>query len=129
MAEIISKVSEKIRNAANATAKKTKSAANIAKISLQIKMLNADLSACYEKLGEALYNQVKLDLDNDETIASRIVEAHEIKTEIDSLKEQLKAEKAELKKKKDEPIEAEFSEVDVDEILTEEEAVAVEGAE
>ena len=129
MAEIISKVSEKIRNAANATAKKTKSAANIAKLSLQIKMLNADLSACYEKLGEALYHQVKLDVDNDETIASRIVEAHEIKTEIDSLKEQLKKEKAELKKKKDEPIEAEFSEVDVDEILTEEEAVAVEGAE
>ena len=43
--------------------------------------------------------------------------------------EQLKKEKAELKKKKDEPIEAEFSEVAVDEILTEEEAVAVEGAE
>ena len=36
MAEIISKVSEKIRNAANATAKKTKSAANIAKLSLLI---------------------------------------------------------------------------------------------
>jgi hypothetical protein len=110
MAVIISKVSEKIKNAANVTAKKTKSAANIAKLTLQIKMLKADLSGCYEKLGEALYNQVKLDEDNDEVIAARIVEAHEIKTEIDSLNAELKKEKAELKKK-DAPIEAEFTEV------------------
>ena len=110
MAEIISKISEKIKNAANVTAKKTKSAANIAKLTLQIKMLKADLSECYEKLGEAFYNQVKLDEDNDEVIAARIVEAHEIKAEIDSLTAELKKEKAELKKK-DAPIEAEFTEV------------------
>ena len=36
MAEIISKVSEKIKNAANVTAKKTKTAASIAKLTLQI---------------------------------------------------------------------------------------------
>ena len=111
MAEIISKVSEKIKNAANVTAKKTKNAANIAKLTLQIKMLKADLSACYEKLGEAFYDQVKLDADNDDVVAARIVEAHEIKAEIDSLTAELKKEKAELKKKKDAPIEAEFTEV------------------
>ena len=111
MAEIISKVSEKIKNAANVTAKKTKTAANIAKLTLQIKMLKADLSACYEKLGEAFYDQVKLDVDNDDVVAARIVEAHEIKAEIDSLTAELKKEKAELKKKKDAPIEAEFTEV------------------
>jgi uncharacterized small protein (DUF1192 family) len=129
MAEIISKVSEKIKNAANVTAKKTKTAANIAKLTLQIKMLKADLSACYEKLGEAFYDQVKLDADNDDVVAARIVEAHEIKTEIDSLTAELKKEKAELKKKKDAPIEAEFTEVAEADVCAEECAAEAEKAE
>ena len=129
MAEIISKVSEKIKNAANVTAKKTKSAANVAKLTLQIKMLKADLSGCYEKLGEAFYNQVKLDADNDDVVAARIVEAHEIKAEIDSLKEELKKEKAELKRKMDDPIEAEFAEVAEEEVCAEECTADAEKAE
>ena len=129
MAEIISKVSEKIKNAANVTAKKTKSAANIAKLTFQIKMLKADLSACYEKLGEAFYDQVKLDADNDDVVAARIVEAHEIKAEIDSLTAELKKEKAELKKKKDAPIEAEFTEVAEADDCAEERAADAEKAE
>ena len=128
MAEIISKISEKIKNAANVTAKKTKSAANIAKLTLQIKMLKADLSACYEKLGEAFYDQVKLDADNDDVVAARIVEAHEIKAEIDSLTAELKKEKAELKKK-DAPIEAEFTEVAEEEVCAEECTADAEKAE
>jgi uncharacterized small protein (DUF1192 family) len=129
MAEIISKVSEKIKNAANVTAKKTKNAANIAKLTLQIKMLKADLSACYEKLGEAFYDQVKLDADNDDVVAARIVEAHEIKAEIDSLTAELKKEKAELKTKKDAPIEVEFAEVAEEEVCAEECAADAEKAE
>lgn len=129
MAEIISKVSEKIKNAANVTAKKTKTAANIAKLTLQIKMLKADLSACYEKLGEAFYDQVKLDADNDDVVAARIVEVHEIKAEIDSLTAELKKEKAELKKKKDAPIEAEFTEVAEADACAEECAADAEKAE
>jgi len=114
MAEIISKVSKKIKNAANVTVKKTKSAANIAKLTVQVKALESELKACFEKLGAALFRQVKLDEDNDELIASRIVEAQELQSEIDELKAQIKQEKAELKRKKEEAVEAEFAEVDAE---------------
>ena len=114
MAEIISKVSEKIKTAANITVKKTKSAANRAKYTVQVKSLNSELNKCYEKLGKALFRQVKLDEENDEIIAARIVEAQELQSEIDALKELIKNEKAEIARKKDAPVEAEFEEVKED---------------
>ena len=112
MAEMISKVSDRIKSAANVTVKKTRSAANIAKYAVQIKSLNRDLKRMYEKLGVALYKQVKLDEDNDEMIASRITDIYEIQCEIDRLSEEIKKEKAELSRKEDEPVTAEFQVID-----------------
>ena len=108
MAEIISKVSEKIKNVANATAKKTKSATIIAKYAVKMKSLNHDLKAMYEKLGAAYYANIMLDEGNDELIATRISEISEIKNEIDRLAKEIKKEKSGFSKKEDGPIEAEF---------------------
>ena len=95
MAEMVSKVSEKIKSAAEYTVQKTRSCAAIAKYTVQMKVLKADLNKCFSKLGEALYRQVKLDEDKDELIASRIVEAQELMSEIDALKELIERTKAE----------------------------------
>ncbi len=119
MAEMISKATKKIKNAASITAKKTRSAANIAKNTVQMRSLNHDLKRMYQKLGMALYNQVKLDEENDEIIASRIAEIYDVKCEIEKLAEEIKKEKAELSKKKNEPIEAEFQVVDDGDMPTE----------
>ena len=115
MAEIISKVSEKIKTAANVTVQKTKTAAAIAKYTVQLKTLKTELSKCYKKLGMALYEQVKNDKEMDEAITLRISEADELCTEIKRVKAELEKEKAELAGKKDDTIEGEFQVVDADE--------------
>ena len=112
MAEIISKVSEKIKTAANVTVNKTKSAAAIAKYTVQLKSLKSELSKCYKKLGMAFYDQVKLDKDMDAAITLRISEADELLCEIERLKAEIEKEKNALYGIKDEAIEAEFKVVD-----------------
>ena len=114
MAEIISKVSKKIKNVANTTSQKTKSAANIAKYAVKMKSLNHDLRVMYEKLGAAYYANIMLDENNDEQIATRVSEINEVRLEIDRLAKEIKKEKAEFSKKKDGPIEAEFQVIDDD---------------
>lgn len=113
MAEMVSKVSEKIKNVANATAKKTKSAANIAKYAVKMRSLNYDLKRLYEKLGAAYYASVMLDGD-DEVVATRVSEIVELKGEIECLSKKIKRARADFSKKTDEPIEAEFEVVDED---------------
>ncbi len=114
MAEIISKVSEKIKTAANVTVKKTKSVAAVAMSTVQLKSLKSDLNKCYKKLGMALYEQVRNDRDMDEVIALRISEADDILNEISKVKAEIERKKAELSKSKDEPIEAQFEIIDDD---------------
>ena len=108
MAEIISKVSGKIKNVANATAKKTKSATNIAKYAVRMKSLNYSLKAMYEKLGAAYYANIMLDEDNDDLIATRITEISVVKSELEHLAKGIKREKAFVSGKDDGSIEAEF---------------------
>ena len=108
MAEIVSRVSEKIKNVANATAKKTKSVANITKYAIQMKSLNHDLKRMYEKLGAAYYANVMLDEDNDELVATRVSEIHDVKCEIERLAKEIKKEKESISGNEDGPIEAEF---------------------
>jgi hypothetical protein len=120
MAEIISKVSEKIKTAASITANKTKSAAAIAKYTVQLKSLKSELSKCYKKLGMAFYDQVKNDKDMDTAITLRISEADELLCEINRIKAEIEKEKAALSHKKDDgAIEAEFEIVDESEELAE----------
>ncbi|MBR7100982.1 MAG: hypothetical protein IKC74_01715 [Clostridia bacterium] len=112
MAEIISKVSEKIKTAANVTVNKTKSAAALAKYTVQLKALKSDLAKCYKKLGMAFYEQVKYDKDMDAAITLRVSEADELLSEIDKLKAEIEKEKAAITRKNDGTIEAEFEVVD-----------------
>ena len=112
MAEIISKVSEKIKTAANVTVNKTRSAATLAKYAVQLKSLKAELSKCYKKLGMAFYDQVKNDKDMDAAITLRIAEAEELLAEIERIKGEMEKEKAALTRKKDDAIEAEFEVVE-----------------
>ena len=112
MAEIVSRVSEKIKNVANATAKKTRSVANITKYAIQMKSLNHDLKRMYEKLGAAYYANVMLDEDNDELVATRVSEINEVKSEIERLSKEIKKEKEINSKKNDGPIEADFQVID-----------------
>jgi len=112
MAEIISKVSEKIKTAASVTVQKTKSAAALAKHSVQLKTLKAELSKCYKKLGMALYDQIKHDKDMDTAITLRVSEIDDLLLEIEGIKAEIEKEKNELSRKKDGPIEAEFEVVE-----------------
>ncbi|MBQ9743618.1 MAG: hypothetical protein IJW19_00655 [Clostridia bacterium] len=114
MAEIISKVSGKIKSAANVTVKKTKSAAAIAKYTVQLKTLSSELSKCYKKLGRALYEQIRYDKEMDEAIALRVSEADDLCAEIERVKAEIEKEKAELSRKKDDTIEGEFQVVETE---------------
>ncbi len=116
MAEIISKVSEKIKTAADVTVKTTKSVASVAMSTVQLKSLKSDLNKCYKKLGMALYEQIRNDRDMDEVIALRISEADEILNEISKVKTEIERKKAELSKNKGEPIEAGYEVIEDDDL-------------
>lgn len=82
-----------IKNKATKIAKdvkvKTKTFAKSTKLSIELKMEEANLDACFEKLGRAYYLNVSCGYENDEKIEKLVKEADEISAKIADYKKKI----------------------------------------
>ena len=79
------------KDAAAFTVKKTEEVTTIAKLKLAIHSETSKLEKCYQEIGELYYEAHRRDADTAAAIAPLILEADELTTKLNALKNQLAA--------------------------------------
>ena len=80
------KIFSQIKRGAGFVASKTKKLAISAQLKLDIKLNEADLTECFERLGRLYYYQEKNEIDNSKKIEMTIAKCEEITEKIEELK-------------------------------------------
>ncbi len=89
MAEVFKKISDKVVGVAKLTKNKVKEFSTNAKLNIELKGKEADLDACFEKLGRAYFAQASASMNNSEKIEALMTEAKLLSGEILELKQSI----------------------------------------